>query len=146
MVSVSMTTTAERIRIEELDDLEVLSRTELIEAINEGLPSELASELAGALKIRQDELANLLRLTPRTLQRRREEGRLELAESERVWELSRLISRATEVLETKEGAISWLKSPIQALGWKSPLALAQTAVGLREVENVLGRIEHGVFS
>jgi putative toxin-antitoxin system antitoxin component (TIGR02293 family) len=88
----------------------------------------------------------LLRLTPRTLQRRLEHGQLEMNESERVWELARLMSRAVEVLESDAGAVQWLQSPIQALGWKTPLTLAQTAVGLREVENVLGRIEHGVFS
>src|SRR5947209_11934587 len=141
-----MTTALERTQLKQLINLESLSRADLIEAINEGLPSELASELSAILEIRQDELASLLRLTPRTLQRRLEEGRLELTESERLWELFRLIARATEVLESKEGAIQWLKSPIQALGWKTPLSLAQTVVGLREVENVLGRIEHGVFS
>ena len=64
----------------------------------------------------------------------------------RGWELAQLTARAVEVLESEPGAAQWLQTPIQALGWKSPLALAQTSVGLREVENVLGRIEHGVFS
>ena len=106
----------------------------------------MASELAASLAISQEQLATLLRLTPRTLQRRLEQGRLELNESERLWELARLMSRAVEVLESETGAVHCLKSPIQALGWKVPLELAQTTVGLREVENVLGRIEHGVFS
>lgn len=141
-----MTTAIEHVRLERLNDLQGLPQAELIEAIRHGLPAEMASELAGQLEIGQEELATLLRLTPRTLQRRLEHGQLEMNESERVWELARLMSRAVEVLESDAGAVQWLQSPIQALGWKTPLTLAQTAVGLREVENVLGRIEHGVFS
>jgi len=98
------------------------------------------------LQISQGELAMLLGLTSRTLQRRLEQGRLELAESERVWDLARIFSRAVEVLEGEDAAIHWFKSPVHALGQETPLVVAQTAVGRRDVENVLGRIEHGVFS
>ena len=62
------------------------------------------------------------------------------------FELSRLFCRAVEVLESVPGAIHWFKNPIQALGWATPLAYARTSVGLRELENILGRIEHGVYS
>src|ERR1051325_1343334 len=136
-----MTNTVESTRTERLADVQSLDREELIEAIAQGLPAELARELAAKLDLSQDELAGLLRLTPRTLQRRLEAGRLELGESERLWELARLFFRAVEVLESEAAATQWLKNPIQALGWKTPMAFAQSAVGLREVENVLGRIE-----
>jgi putative toxin-antitoxin system antitoxin component (TIGR02293 family) len=91
-------------------------------------------------------MAGLLRLNPRTLQRRLEEGSLDLRESERLWELARLFYRAVEVLESEPAAVHWFKNPIQALGWATPLAYARTSVGLRELDNILGRIEHGVFS
>jgi uncharacterized protein (DUF2384 family) len=35
---------------------------------------------------------------------------------------------------------------VRALGGRSPLDFAQTEPGAREVENVIGRLEHGVFS
>jgi putative toxin-antitoxin system antitoxin component (TIGR02293 family) len=141
-----MATTIGQDFIEELAELDALPPADLIEAINHGLPAALATELAASLEISQEYLARLLRLTPRTLQRRLERGRLDLGESERLWELARLLRRAEEVLESRPAAVQWLRSPIQALGWKTPLALAHTAVGLREVESILGRIEHGVFS
>lgn len=93
-----------------------------------------------------DDLAGLLRVNPRTLQRRMDSGVLDLSESERLWELSRLFYRAVDVLESQAAAVHWFKNPIQALGWATPLAYAGTVVGLRELENVLGRIEHGVYS
>ena len=133
-------------KIDLLGRLEALSQDELIEAISEGLPAHLARELAKSLEITLEDMAGLLRLNPRTLQRRLDEGTLDLNESERLWELSRLFHRAVEVLEGAPGAVHWFKNPIEVLGWATPLAYARTAVGLRELENILGRIEHGVYS
>ena len=133
-------------KIDLLGRLEALSQEELIEAVSEGLPAHLARELAKSLEITLEDMAGLLRLNPRTLQRRLDEGTLDLNESERLWELSRLFHRAVEVLEGAPGAVHWFKNPIEILGWATPLAYARTAVGLRELENILGRIEHGVYS
>jgi len=118
----------------------------LIKVVSSGLPARLARELARCLEISLDDMAGLLRMNPRTLQRRMGEGSLDLSESERLWQLSRLYHRAEEVLESRAGALHWFKNPIAALGWATPMAYARTAVGLRELENILGRIEHGVYS
>jgi len=132
--------------VETLAQLDALPQAELIEAITTGLPTSLARELAQKLDVTLLDMAGLLRLNPRTLQRRLEEGSLSLTESERLWELSRLFYRAVDVLESEPGAVHWFKNPIQALGCATPLAYARTAVGLRELDNILGRIEHGVYS
>jgi len=131
---------------ETLAELEALPQPRLIEAILRGLPATLARELAQKMEVTLEDMSGLLRLNPRTFQRRMDDGILSLSESERLWELSRLFSRAVEVLETVPSAIHWFKNPIQALGWATPLAYARTSVGLRELENILGRIEHGVYS
>lgn len=133
-------------KIESLADLDALPQRELIRSVSAGLPARLARELAKHLGITLEDMAGLLRLNTRTFQRRLDDGILDLAESERLWELSRLFHRAVEVLEGKDAAVHWFKNPIQALGWATPLAYARTSVGLRELDNVLGRIEHGVYS
>src|SRR6266404_4132497 len=132
--------------IRNLEQVESMPQSELIEAITRGLPAELVRQLAARMDITMEQMAELLRLTSRTLQRRLDEGRLELSESDRLWELWQLFSRAVEVMESEDAAALWLQSPIQAIGWTTPLALARTAPGLRELQNILGRIEHGVFS
>jgi putative toxin-antitoxin system antitoxin component (TIGR02293 family) len=132
--------------VETLTELNELSRAELIEAITHGLPASLARELAHILEVTLEDVAGLLRLNTRTFQRRLDEGSLHLSESERLWELSRLFYRAVDVLESEAAAVHWFKNPIQALGWATPLAYARTVVGLRELDNILGRIEHGVYS
>jgi uncharacterized protein (DUF2384 family) len=37
-------------------------------------------------------------------------------------------------------------SPQPALGGATPIEVAQTELGSREIENLVGRIEHGVYS
>lgn len=132
--------------IENLAELEALPQSELIQAVSAGLPAHLARELAKCLELSMEDMAGLLRMNPRTFQRRLGEGSLDLNESERLWQLARLFHRAEEVLESHVAAIHWFKNPIAALGWATPLAYARTIVGLRELENLLGRIEHGVYS
>jgi putative toxin-antitoxin system antitoxin component (TIGR02293 family) len=132
--------------VETLTELNELPQAGLIEAITRGLPALLARELANKMGVTLEDMADLLRLNPRTLQRRFEEGWFNLSESERLWELSRLFYRAVEVLESEPGAVHWFRNPIQALGGATPLSYARTAVGLRELDNILGRIEHGVYS
>ena len=129
-----------------LKELESLSKPALIGAVTRGLSADLAREFARTAQITLEELAALLHLTLRTLQRRLEEGRLGFRESERLWELAHLFSRSIEVLESNEGAVHWFKSPLQVLRLATPLEYARTAVGIRELECILGRIEHGVFS
>ena len=56
-----------------------------------------------------------------------------------------LTARAIEVLGNREKALRWLKSPVRALGDKTPLSLLTSAEGVTQVQDVLGRIEHGVW-
>jgi putative toxin-antitoxin system antitoxin component (TIGR02293 family) len=43
-------------------------------------------------------------------------------------------------------AMTWLTTPRKALGGRPPLSYARTEPGAREVENLIGRLEHGIFS
>jgi putative toxin-antitoxin system antitoxin component (TIGR02293 family) len=86
-------------------------------------------------------------LPPRTWQRRKSEGRLKAVESDRLWRLLRLFAKATELFEGNSPAASaWFQQPVEGLGGCTPLEMAETEVGAREVEELIGRLEHGVFS
>lgn len=60
--------------------------------------------------------------------------------------VSHLLKLASEVLGSEEAASHWMSSPNRALGGVVPLSLCGTDEGSEEVEAVLRRIEHGVFS
>jgi putative toxin-antitoxin system antitoxin component (TIGR02293 family) len=57
-----------------------------------------------------------------------------------------MLARATEVLEDRSKALRWMNEPNVALGGKVPSALLDSSAGEHEVETLLGRIEHGVYS
>lgn len=70
---------------------------------------------------------------------------LKVDESDRVARLARVAALAAEALGRNEG-MRWLREPNVALGNRVPLSMLGTDAGARQVEQVIGRIEHGVFS
>ena len=130
----------------ELKALATLEWTAAAELVKEGISAGLLRELADQLKLSLLELAVPLHLQPRTLHRRLEHGRLSLDESERFLAITKIFRQAIEVLGNEVKAVHWLKSPVPALDGKTPLECAETQVGLREVEDVLTRIEDVVYS
>jgi putative toxin-antitoxin system antitoxin component (TIGR02293 family) len=120
--------------------------SELIEGIRQGLPVSELNALQTVLDMPIERLAPKLGISRATLNRRLAKGRLEPLESDRLVRFARLMGKATEVLETKENARRWLGSPQVGLGGAVPLDYAETEVGAREVEDLLGRIEYGVYS
>jgi len=119
---------------------------DVVATVREGLPYRSLESLQGALKISTEELSKRLDIPRRTLVRRKEHGRLDSHESERILRLARVFARAVVLLGSVDKARSWLDQPNRAIGGAAPFDLLDTDVGAREVENVLGRIEHGVFS
>jgi putative toxin-antitoxin system antitoxin component (TIGR02293 family) len=94
-----------------------------------------------------EELAHLVHIPPRTYARRvASKARLSLPEGERAVRVMRLYDRAKELFGTHDNTREWLNSEIPALGWRTPLDFARTEQGAREVENLIGRIEHGIPS
>ena len=60
-------------------------------------------------------------------------------------EVSAIIERATAVIGDKERALRWLGTPVRSLAYATPISIVHTAEGVRQVEAVLGRIEHGIW-
>jgi putative toxin-antitoxin system antitoxin component (TIGR02293 family) len=118
----------------------------LVEALRAGLPFQELDDLQASLEVPMEQLVPLLGISKATLHRRKAAGRLDPAESDRVVRYARLMGRAIEVMESEDNARRWLTSPQYGLGGAVPLEYAGTEVGAREVEDLLGRIEHGVYS
>jgi putative toxin-antitoxin system antitoxin component (TIGR02293 family) len=59
---------------------------------------------------------------------------------------ARIAARAEEVFEDEKTAQNWLKCSNQALGGESPLNLLDTEAGVEQVDDILTRIEYGVYS
>lgn len=125
---------------------EMLSPFEIARAVRVGLPWAAFEAMEAALSIPARQLAAMLHIPPRTLSRRKDAGRLEAMESDRLCRLARVVAHAVDVFESQERARDWLETENRALGGQRPLELLDTDAGAREVDDVLGRIEHGIFS
>jgi putative toxin-antitoxin system antitoxin component (TIGR02293 family) len=120
---------------------------DLISQIERGLPFKALESLAELTGLHVTTIALLLRMPERTLARRKAAGRLAPEESERLLRISGVFENALQLFEGNvAAAVTWLTSPKRALGDHTPLAYSRTEPGAREVENLIGRLEHGVFS
>ena len=117
----------------------------VIESIRRGLTYSAFERFRRNTSLSQQILADLAAIPERTLARRREAGRLEPDESDRLMRASRLIARAIELFEGDRGAArAWLTTRLRALGDHTPLEFGKTDVGALEVGNLIGRLEHGI--
>ena len=120
--------------------------TELIRKIQKGLRFSELETLQNSIDLPFEQLAAKLSISRSTLQRRKAAGRLSPDESDKVMRLSRLLEHATNVFGDIERARAWLKFPQRGLGGAIPLDYAETEVGAREVDDLLGRIEYSVYT
>ena len=119
----------------------------LVNRIQAGLPFSALEEFGRAMNNSAREVGDLLHIPPRTLVRRKEQGVLTPDESDRLVRFSRLFGAANDLFEGDvEAARRWLQTPKRALDNVTPLEMARTEVGAREVEHLIGRLEHGAFS
>ena len=120
---------------------------QLLEQVETGLPYKALERLQHNIAVSTLQLAELLRIPPRPLARRKSEGRLQPAESDRLLRLSRIFVQALKLFEGDfHGARAWLFSPQPAFAGHTPIEFAKTELGAREVEHVIGRLEHGIPS
>jgi putative toxin-antitoxin system antitoxin component (TIGR02293 family) len=126
---------------------EPATTSEWVARIRAGLPAASALAFKKALGLTNEQLASVLGVSPRTVARLDPaKSHLDPVSGDRLVRSARLYAIASEVLEDASAAAEWLKSSQRALGGAVPLELAQTDVGSRAVEALLGRMEHGVFT
>lgn len=98
------------------------------------MPSHRLSDFSGASLYLQTETFTLL-------------SNLLLLRAYPIVRLAQLKDAASALMRgDEELALSWLHSPLDVLGGKSPLEHATTELGARDVENLIGRLRNGVFS
>ena len=115
---------------------------DLHDAIVAGFNERQIAKVKKLLNINNKNFAKLLGISERTLLRKKEWKDI----SDRLYRLVHIFALANTVLEDSDRARQWLNESQKGLGWKVPLELMSTEPGSREVEDLLGRIEHGVIS
>jgi putative toxin-antitoxin system antitoxin component (TIGR02293 family) len=125
-----------------------LSGTEAARRVKAGLPVKEFDVLRELLGLTVGALARKVGISAATLSRRRQSGQpLDPGHGDRVLRFARLFWLAVDLYDGDQAAgRTWLTKPARALGGQTPLDCADTEAGAREVENVIGRLEHGVYT
>ena len=110
-----------------------------------GLDAQL-NLLAQQFGVTLKELAPLLQLSESTLNRLRRQNTLAGATAERVELLRGVFQHGLRVYWGDELSLhDWLRYPLGELDGRTPLQTLTTIAGFTQVDDVLGRIEHGIF-
>ena len=127
--------------------LDTFDSPRLLQSVERGFPYVTFDHLVANTSLDPGETLILVGIPSRTLTRRRSEGRFHQDESDRLLRASRIFAHALQLFEgDREAAKEWLSRPQKALGELTPLSIARTEVGALEVERLIGRLEHGVFT
>lgn len=121
-------------------------RNEMIKKVRSGLLAKDLIAVQRALQAPQREVAKILSIPISTLTRRKKAGRLNRDESERVVRIAHLVDSANSLIGDEAATRTWLRTPMDLLGGNTPLEHAETEMGARDVEDLIGRLCHGVFS
>jgi len=94
----------------------------------------------------EDEIFRLV-VPKRTLARRRvTNDLLTVEETDKAIRLKRVAAQAQRAFGDREKAHRWLRKPKRELKGETPLAFLLSEAGARAVEEMLHRIEHGIFA
>ncbi|WP_069658655.1 type II RES/Xre toxin-antitoxin system antitoxin [Arcticibacter eurypsychrophilus] len=89
---------------------------------------------------------DILNISIKTLERKQDDDKLDKRTSSLVIEVARVLEHTYRVFNDKEKVQRWLSKPNNALHGDSPLSFFSTPTGIGMVEDVLTRIEEGVYS
>lgn len=127
--------------------LKTFDTLKLFKKVEAGLTFAAFTRLQRNIGLTQDQLGEVVQIKRRTLVRRKQAGKLEPTESDRLLRTSRIFGHALRLFEGDGSAArTWMWSPLRALGNISPLDACRSELGASEVDKIIGRLEHGVFS
>jgi putative toxin-antitoxin system antitoxin component (TIGR02293 family) len=125
----------------------VISQLDAHDVVVKGMSGGAVLHLLEATSsLGRGELASALGMSLRTLQRLTADKPLSIEHSSRAWKFAEILEHATRVFGTRAAAERWLSQPVTALDRQVPIELMKTGIGTDMVEDLLGRLEYGVFT
>ena len=123
---------------------EVRTRMDLIDLSQKGVSKEALLYLSKFMGLPVGQMAALLPVTERTIQRYAPKEHFDRVVSENILHLAEVAARGLEVFEDHDRFKAWIDQPSTALGGRSPKSLLASRFGIDMVLDELTRIEHGV--
>ena len=118
---------------------------QLRQSVRRGLPFQAFEAVTTNYRLPRPAVSRLMGTPERTLARRKRGARFQANESDRLVRVARIAALAEDVLGSRDKAGRWLQKPNRGLGGATPLEHLDTDLGAGQVEQVLGRIGHGII-
>jgi putative toxin-antitoxin system antitoxin component (TIGR02293 family) len=136
---------------EVLGGIEVLqkkihNKMDLVELSNKGITKDALLRLGKYLNLSISQMADLVAIAERTIQRYTLEKPFNRIVSEQILQVAQVAVKGTNTFGDKDKFLSWMHQPNKALADKTPMSLLGSRFATEMISDELGRIEHGVFS
>ena len=128
---------------EEILKRKIYSEIDFSEAITAGIPLRAVKNIQSYLSASDVRMAELINVSSKTFRTRKV---FKDDEGDHAYTTARIIVAAEEAIGDKNSALEWLNSKQPALGDHVPIELILNSAGAQAVEDLLGRIEYGVYS
>jgi len=123
----------------------IYARTDLIALVRKGIEMKQLHKIQAFTALTDAELASLLPISQRQLARYADDHILNKDITSHLIQLIELFQKGHGLFgEDKFGL--WIRTENKTLSHHTPLSLMDTSVGIKMVGDIIGRIEHGVFS
>ena len=125
----------------------ISSEFDLISAGQKGIAKASIDELANYLGISRKAMAeDIFDLSVKTMERKSPKDKMDRRTSAHAIEIAKVMQHAYEVFEDEQKLKHWVNKENKALNGAKPVLLFSTLTGLNMVNDVLGRIEEGIYS
>lgn len=128
-------------------DRDIRTDFDIIKAGLTGITKASIDELTHYVGVSKKSMAeDILNISVKTLERKDPKDKLDKRTSSHALEIAKVMQHAFEIFEDEEKVRQWLNRANKALNNLRPVQLLSTLTGINMVNDILTRIEEGVYS
>jgi len=118
---------------------------DFVELSRKGISMKVLKKIQQFTSLSSKEIAQILPVSERQLVRYSKDHILRKDISAHLIQIVKLFDRGYDLFG-EDKFQKWIRSPIIALNDKRPVDFMDTPIGINMIEDILGRIEHGIYS
>ncbi|TAG57136.1 MAG: DUF2384 domain-containing protein [Cytophagales bacterium] len=118
----------------------------MIDTARSGVSKKKLLELSYSTNIDIVEMAKMLHVSVRTIQRYSDNDKLDTHISEHILMIEKLYQKGNSTFDSPNGFHNWMNTELFALNFQKPISFLDTLSGVELVYNKIGQFEHGIFA
>jgi len=120
-------------------------RTDLITLARTGIQTKYVKEIQDFTSLSDKELSSILPISQRQLVRYVDSHKLNKEITSHLIQLIELFQKGFKLFGQDKFKL-WIRTPNKVIDNNAPIEIMNTSIGIEMIEDIIGRIEHGVYS